>query len=85
MTLDSSVGRYKMIISGDPGDAMEVVGLILREGESFEAAWLKNGHGWGFRLHNGHAYFLRKIKGGVSATQTDPQPTNPDTAGASDE
>ena len=64
----------KLIFNGEPDDAAEVVGIMLRERDQFERIARANGWGWNYRIANGRGYFLRRITGGVSANLTEQEP-----------
>lgn len=57
----------RFIFNGHAADVAEAAALAVRERALFSAEWLKVGCGWGYRLATGRHYFLRRIKGGVSA------------------
>jgi len=57
----------KIIINCDDGWEEYALRLILENAEMFNRPSSKNGWGWHFGTKP--AFFLRQIKGGISATQ----------------
>ncbi len=64
--------NVKIIFTGPRADAIEAVEFILRDREQFERDANKIGWGWHYRFKSGRDYFLRRIKGGVSAKLVQP-------------
>jgi hypothetical protein len=65
----------KIIINAEPEEIAEVVALIMDRKVMFDATPERLGWGWAFPIASGRRFFLRQIKGGISASPVkDPAP-----------
>ncbi len=65
--------RLNVIFRGDPADLEDAIALVRRELPAFDRGPERLGWGWHHRVPSGRTYFLRQIKGGVSATMLEPE------------
>lgn len=57
----------KIIINAEPDDMPAVVQLIMDKKPMFDRSDDRLGWGWMFAVPGGKRFFLRRIKGGISA------------------
>jgi hypothetical protein len=60
----------RIIINAEPDEMHDVLDLILEHRADFERPPSRPGWGWHFQTKSGRRFFLREIKGGVSASPT---------------
>lgn len=58
----------KIIINAEPEEMDDVLSLIMSSRDAFARHPERLGWGWNFRVPGGREFFLRHIKGGISAS-----------------
>jgi hypothetical protein len=64
----------KIIINAEPDEMADVLVLVMKSRETFARHPERIGWGWAFSTKGGRSFFVRQIKGGLSASPTKPQP-----------
>lgn len=62
----------RIIINAEPDEMADVMETVLKSRETFARHPERIGWGWAFATKSGRSFFIRQIKGGLSASPSKP-------------